>query len=99
VAKGYWITWYHSAVDDALHKAYAELAGKAITAFGGRFLARGLPSASYEGGPGHRCVLVEFDSVADAIAAYESPAYQAAITALDASVRREVRIVEGGSAV
>jgi uncharacterized protein (DUF1330 family) len=95
VPKGYWITWYHSAVDDAIHTAYAELAGEAITAFGGRFLARGLPSATYEGGPAHRCVVVEFDSVADAIAAYESPAYQTAIAALDSSARREIRIVEG----
>ena len=92
--RGYWITWYHSAVEPAAHARYADLAGKAITALGGRVLARGAPSATYEGGPGHRCVVIEFNSVADAIAAYESSAYRTALAALDSSVKREVRILE-----
>jgi uncharacterized protein (DUF1330 family) len=93
--KGYWITWYSSTVDPAVHAKYADLAGKAITSQGGRFLARGNPAATYESGPGHRSVVIEFDSVAEAIAAYESPSYQAAVAALDGSVKREVRILEG----
>lgn len=93
--KGYWITWYHSNVDPATHARYAALAGEAIASFGGRFLTRGLPVAAYEGGAGSRCVVVEFSSAAEAIAAYESQAYRAASAALDPATRREIRILEG----
>lgn len=93
--KGYWITWYHSDVDPTVHPRYAALAEEAIASFGGRFLARGLPVATYEGGFGHRCVVVEFDSTADATAAYESAAYRAALDVLGNTVKREIRIVEG----
>lgn len=93
--KGYWITWYHSDVDPAVHPKYAELAGEAIARFGGRFLARGVPVATFEGGAGYRCVVIEFSSAAEATAAYESAAYRAALDVLGKSARREVRIVEG----
>ena len=93
--KGYWITWYHSAVDPGAHAKYTRLAGRAIESAGGRFLARGVSAAAYEGGTNQRCVVVEFDSVGDAIAAYESSAYQEALAALEGSAKREVRIVEG----
>lgn len=95
MAKGYWITWYHTEVDPAAHARYAALAASAIAAFGGCFLARGIPVAAYEGSPRHRCVVVEFKSVADAMAAYESPAYRDALSTLDSSTVREVRILEG----
>ena len=40
--------------------------------------------------------MIEFDSVAQAIAAHDSPGYQAALEALGkGSVDREIRIVEG----
>ena len=42
-----------------------------------------------------RTVLVEFDSYEQAIATYESPAYQEALKALDGGVVRDLRIVEG----
>jgi len=40
-------------------------------------------------------VLVEFDSVAQAIACHDSPAYQEALRALGDGVDRDLRIVEG----
>ena len=95
MAKGYWITWYQSAVDPAAHAKYTQLAGSAIENAGGRFLARDVSAAAYEGGINQRCVVVEFDSVAHAIAAYESSAYREALAALDGSAKREVRIVGG----
>ena len=41
-----------------------------------------------------RSVVIEFDSVEAAIAAYESPEYQAAF-ALLGDVDRDVRVIEG----
>lgn len=93
--KGYWITSYRTVSNPAIHSKYADLAGPAIAAFGGRFLVRGTPSRTFEGGLNQRCVVIEFASVADAVAAYESPAYQAALALLDGSTQREVRILEG----
>jgi uncharacterized protein (DUF1330 family) len=42
-----------------------------------------------------RTVLLEFDSVEQAVAAHDSPAYQAALAALGDGAEREIRIVEG----
>jgi uncharacterized protein (DUF1330 family) len=42
-----------------------------------------------------RTTLIEFDSVADAVAAYKSPAYQEALTALGDGAERDIRIVPG----
>jgi uncharacterized protein (DUF1330 family) len=39
--------------------------------------------------------LVEFDSLAQAIATYDSPGYQAALAVLGNAAERDVRIVEG----
>lgn len=95
--KGYWITMYRSISDPAAVARYADLAGPVIVASGGRFLARGVPSATYEGGLNERCVVIEFDSVAKAIATYESPAYQNALECLKGAAEREVRIIAGVS--
>ncbi len=40
-------------------------------------------------------VLIEFDSVQQAIAAYESPGYKAALAALGNGAERDIRIIEG----
>ena len=50
---------------------------------------------NYELGMKQRTVLIEFDSVAQAIAAHDSPGYQEALRALGKSVDRDLRIVEG----
>jgi uncharacterized protein (DUF1330 family) len=42
-----------------------------------------------------RTVVIEFESVAAAMAAYESPAYQAARKLLGDGAVRDIRIVEG----
>jgi len=93
--KAYWISTYRVIKDPDKLAAYAKLAGPSIIAAGGRFLARGEPSAVYELGLKQRTVLVEFDSVAQAVAAHDSPAYQAALDALGDGVDREIRIIEG----
>jgi len=48
----------------------------------------------YEGGLSQRTVLIEFDSVAHAVAAHDSPGYQEALRVLGNSVDRDLRIIE-----
>ena len=93
--KAYWISVYRAVKDPDKLAAYAALAGPAITAGGGRFLARGLPAKVYEDGLNQRTVLIEFDSLAQAIATHDSPAYRAALDALGDGVEREIRMMEG----
>jgi uncharacterized protein (DUF1330 family) len=89
--KGYWVTVYRSISDPQKLAAYAP----AIAPFGGRYLARGTAAAAFEAGQKERIVMSEFPSVEKAIAAYESPAYQNALKALDNGAVRDIRIVEG----
>jgi uncharacterized protein (DUF1330 family) len=91
----YWISLYRETTDEAKLAAYAKLAGPALEAAGGRFLARGLPEQTYEAGESTRSVLIEFDSVEAAVAAHDSPAYQEALAALDGGAVRDLRIVPG----
>ncbi len=96
MAKAYWISAYRSIHNEDALAAYAKLAGPALSAAGGRFLARGMPSAVKEAGMQQRTVLIEFDNLAAAVAAYDSAGYQEALAALgDNAVVREIRIIEG----
>ena len=95
MAKAYWFSVYRSISNPAALAEYAKLAGPAITAGGGRFLARGTPAKTYEAGLDQRTVLIEFDSVEQAMAAHDSPGYQAALAALGNGAERDIRIVEG----
>lgn len=95
MAKGYWITAYRKISNPEKLAAYAKLAGPAIAAAGGRFLARGGAFKVFEAGISERTVLIEFDSVEKASACYESEAYRQALAALGNGAERDIRIVEG----
>jgi uncharacterized protein (DUF1330 family) len=95
MAKAYWISAYRSIRDPEAVAAYARLAGPAIAAAGGRFLARARAARVYENGIAERTVIIEFDSLAQAIAAHDAPAYQQALSALGSGADRDLRIVEG----
>jgi uncharacterized protein (DUF1330 family) len=95
MSKAYWVSTYRAVKDPEKVAAYAKLAGPALTAAGGRFLARAEPSAIYELGLKQRTVLIEFDSVEQATAAHDSHSYQAALAALGDGLDRDIRIVEG----
>jgi uncharacterized protein (DUF1330 family) len=95
MAKAYWISCYRSVNNPAALAAYAKLAGPAIEKGGGRFLARGSPARVYENGVDQRTVLVEFDSVEQAVATHDSADYREALRALGNAVERDLRIVEG----
>ena len=93
--KAYWIACYRAIKSEEKLAAYAKLAGPALTGGGGRFLVRGMPSQVYEEGLNQRTVVIQFDSVQAAMAAHDSPGYQAALAALGDSAERDIRIVEG----
>ena len=95
MVKAYWVACYHSINNPDALAAYAKIAGPALQAAGGRFLARGNPARVYEQGINQRTVLIEFDSVKQAMDAHDSPAYQEALRALGDTAKRDMRIVEG----
>ncbi len=74
--KAYWIAAYRSVRDPEALAAYAKLAVPALQKAGARILARGNPAQVYDDGLNLRTVLIEFDSVAQAVAAHDSPEYQ-----------------------
>lgn len=94
MGKAYWINTFRAVRDPDRLAAYVELAGPAMRAAGGRFLARGNPAHAFESGTTERATLIEFDSVAAAVAAYHSPAYQEALAVLGDGAERDIRIVE-----
>ena len=91
----YWISIYREILDEDKVAAYAELAGPALREAGGTFVARGLPEQTYEAGESTRTVVIRFDSVEQARAAHDAPAYQEALAALDGGAVRDMRIVPG----
>src|SRR6266446_4837578 len=96
MAKGFWITTYRSISNPDALAAYAKLAAPALAAAGGRFLARGTPVKVMEQGLMQRTVLIEFPSVDQAVAAYNSPGYKQALEALGKhAAERDIRIIEG----
>jgi uncharacterized protein (DUF1330 family) len=94
MAKAYWICFYRSISNPEKLAAYAKIAGPAIQATGGRFLARGGVAKTYEAGLDQRTVMIEFDSVQQAVAAHDSAEYQRALQALGNGAERDIRIVE-----
>jgi len=94
MAKAYWITCYRAIKNQDKLAAYAKLAGPSIQAAGGKFLVRGNPAKTYEAGLMQRTVVTEWESVAKAQAAHDSPGYQEALRALGDGAERDVRIVE-----
>jgi uncharacterized protein (DUF1330 family) len=95
MAKGYLVVCYRSIKNQEAWQAYAKLAAPAIQALGGRFIVRGMPAKTYEGGLNQRVVIVEFDSVERATAAHDSPGYKEALRVLGNAAERDMRIVEG----
>ena len=93
--KAYMISAYRSIADADKLAAYAKLAGPAIEAAGGRFIARGMAARAMEDGLMQRTVIVEFGSLEAALALYDTPAYLEAVKALDGAAVRDMRIVDG----
>ena len=95
MAKAYWVVTYRAIKNQDAFAAYAKLAAPAVQESGGRFIVRGNPAKTYEAGMDQRVVVIEFDSLAKALASHDTPAYQAALKVLSNGAERDIRIVEG----
>lgn len=88
-----WIA-HVTVTDNEAYGRYAKLAGPAVEAHGGVFIARGGRFVQLEGRERPRNVVARFDSVEAAEACYRSEAYQAALEHAKGASERELMIVE-----
>lgn len=88
-----WIA-HVTVTDEEAYGKYAALAGPAIKAHGGYFIARGGRYVQLEGKDRPRNVVARFPSVEDAEKCYHSDAYQAALNHARNASERELLIVE-----
>ncbi len=94
MAKGYWIAFV-TVTDPERYAGYQALAPVAFAAFNARFLVRGDDAVSLEGDTYERHVVIEFDSKEEALACYNSEAYQTARARREAACKATIAIVEG----
>src|SRR5690606_34106322 len=73
MAKAYWVVCYRAINDTDAFQRYTSVAPAAVQAQGGRFLVRGMAARVYEAGMMQRVVVIEFDSLAQALATHDSP--------------------------
>jgi len=92
--KAYWIARVDVSNPEG-YAPYAAGAAPAVAKFGGRYLARGGRSESLQGPARGRNVIVEFPDYEAALAAWNSPEYQAAKTFRDGNCEAEFVVVEG----
>ena len=88
-----WIA-HVNVIDAEAYGQYARLAGPAIAAHGGVFLARGSRYVQLEGNDRARNVVARFPSVEAAVACYNSPEYQAALDHARGAAERDLLVVE-----
>ena len=88
-----WIAHVHVTDSDAYGR-YAALAGPAIAAHGGVFLARGGRYVQLEGNDRARNVVARFPSLEAAVGCYNSPEYQAALAHAKGASVRDLMVVE-----
>jgi uncharacterized protein (DUF1330 family) len=89
----YWIA-HVTVTDEAAYGRYAKLAGEAIAAHGGRFLARGGQAIQKEGRAHPRNVVAHFPSLEAANACYESETYREALSHARGASERDLVLVE-----
>ncbi|WP_159832755.1 DUF1330 domain-containing protein [Burkholderia sp. 8Y] len=95
MAKGYWVSAYRKIAKPDQVAEYSKLATVAIKEGGGRVLVRGVASTVQGAGVAERTVLVEFDSLDQALAAFNGEKYQEALKVLGDACERDFRVVEG----
>ena len=94
MAKAYSVVCYRSISDPTARDAYTKLAGPAVLASGGRFLARGLPAKTYMAAS----ISAPYWSSSTASTRRSllmTAPLQAALAVLGNAAERDLRIVEG----
>lgn len=92
--KAYWIA-HVTVTNPDPYKLYAEGAGVAFRKYGAKILARGGRTQQLEGDGRPRNVVIEFASMDEAMACYNSPEYQTAKTHRKDAGIADLLIVEG----
>ena len=97
MAKTYWIARVdlNSDADPETYKKYVETAKPAFERHQAKFLARGGKTEVLEGKARARNVIIEFPSMEEALACYNSPEYTAARAIRQALSQGEFVLVEG----
>ncbi len=88
-----WIA-HVQVTDPEAYGKYAALAGPAIAAHGGSFLARNGRHVQLEGNDRARNVVARFPSLEAAVGCYNSPEYQAALDHARGAALRDLVVVE-----
>lgn len=88
-----WIA-HVEVIDAEAYGKYAALAGPAIAAHGGYFLARSGRYVQLEGRDRARNVVARFPSLEAAVECYNSAAYQAALAHAKGAAYRDLMVVE-----
>jgi uncharacterized protein (DUF1330 family) len=88
-----WIA-HVTVTDDEAYGRYAKIATEAIAEHGGTFLARGGAYVQLEGRDRPRNVVARFPSLEAAVACYNSPRYQEALTHAKGASERDLMVVE-----
>ena len=92
--KGYWIA--NLDVQDAqTYEKYRSAIAKPLADYGARFVVRGGTQQVREGNMRSRTVVIEFPSYAEAVACYESAAYQSAKDIRLSAAVANLIIIEG----
>ncbi|MEX0302555.1 MAG: DUF1330 domain-containing protein [Leisingera sp.] len=91
--KAYWIANV-AITDPCRYQGYQAAAPAAFGEFGARFLARG-EAENLEGRNWQRRVVIEFDSLEQAMACYHSASYQAARADRAGACEADIAIIEG----
>ena len=92
--KGYWIARV-DVHDPETYKSYVETAKPAFARYEAKFLARGGKTEQVEGKGRARNVVIQFDSLQDALDCYNSPEYSAARAIRQKVSQGEWVLVEG----
>lgn len=94
MTKAYWVSRCE-VHDPDMYKRYVEISAPAFARHGARFLARGGKVEAMMGEAMNRNVLIEFPSMDEARACFQSPEYTEALTWRRKSSNGEIFLVEG----
>ncbi len=94
--KGYWIARM-DVKDPERYKDYIEATKLAFGNYNVRYLVRGGALTNLEGTARGRNVVIEFESVEDALACYHSPEYQKAAAIRQEASEGELIVVAGNT--